>query len=425
MPDPLPPDVGHDAAAPPGACAGCRRRIVRINAHVPTTQSFRMKAAVPPPDKSHDFSSSSNTKSLSANHPTVLLRNCSPVVLEAVTDPPNQNDVAWDVAPNPGPDPKPGLAQKTGLTSKLTTDASGGYAVSATLDGTTVYWNVVFVEITLKDSTMKTGGRFEDDSKWDAITVSSGLASNTHPDDCAMWVQAKVQLIAGGKPELTPYLDKIHLGFTQNATDDTVAAYYKTTGKEKPLRVRERVVHPNPISPAFDDPKNKATDLGYPVLDKDPKDKEATGGNTIFLNANSSDVETGKARMITVNDCPTIQLHDKFPGPGPHTGRKIDKITGINEFGIYLVAYSDDANFSYVAFGKATNHPPRSRGSRRRPGGISGFVSPLKPLVRLAAGQEWGRSPRPRGRFGRPCWLVVVGSFESGSQKRVTFSFLS
>ncbi len=156
--DPAHPNSGPGAAAPPGACVHCPRKVVRINAKVPTTQPFTKAWRIPPPKNFHEFSSDSHDQALNSNHPTVLVRNCGAVRLEAITDPPNQKDVAWAVLPNPGPDPNPKLGASMGLHSSLTTNASGGYAVSASLDGTTVFWNVVFVDVTIMESAMKRRG---------------------------------------------------------------------------------------------------------------------------------------------------------------------------------------------------------------------------------------------------------------------------
>ena len=164
--DPAPPSHGPGAASPPGACVHCPRRVVTIHAKVPTTQSVKGTWRTPPPMVFHEFSSSSANQGLDSNHPIVLVRNCGTIQLEAVTDPPRQSDVAWTVLPNPGPAPNPTLSRRSGLHSELTTNVAGGYAVSVTLEGTTVFWNVVFVDVEVWDSKVRTGRRFERRLKW-------------------------------------------------------------------------------------------------------------------------------------------------------------------------------------------------------------------------------------------------------------------
>jgi hypothetical protein len=82
-------------------------KVVKINAKLPTTGSVRGTAAVAPPLVTRDFSSISTDKSLAGNPPTVLVRNCADIALEAVTDPPNVADVVWKVEPNPSGDSTP------------------------------------------------------------------------------------------------------------------------------------------------------------------------------------------------------------------------------------------------------------------------------------------------------------------------------
>ena len=74
------------------------------------------------------------------------------------------------------------------------------------------------------------------------------------------------------------------------------------------------------------------------------------------------------------------------------------------------LAFKDQAGSDYVA-GVRPRDLVGAGGEQEE---FGGFVSlyRLRPAAR--AGQEWGRSPKPGGRLGRPCWLVVVGSFETG-----------
>src|SRR5690242_15843437 len=89
-----------DGSAPP--CPRVIRKVLMIRAKLPTTQSVRGTSAVAPPMNQHEYASASATKTIASNAPIVLVRNCADIALEAVTDPPNQPDVTWAVAPNPG-----------------------------------------------------------------------------------------------------------------------------------------------------------------------------------------------------------------------------------------------------------------------------------------------------------------------------------
>lgn len=119
---------------------------------LPVTESARGTNSVAPPMTDHDYSSSSNQKSPAANAPMVLIRNCSDIELEAETDPANQADVVWKVEANPGPNAPATVLTPAGTMATLKTEASGGYAISACLDGTTVYWNIVLVELKILPS---------------------------------------------------------------------------------------------------------------------------------------------------------------------------------------------------------------------------------------------------------------------------------
>jgi hypothetical protein len=351
-PNPGSPSSGPGSANPPGTtppCPGKKRKVVTIKAKVPTTQSVRGTGAVAPPKAHHDFSSSSKNKSLASNAPTVLVRNCAEIDLEAVTDPPNQADVAWSIDPNPGGATAPALAP-SGIKAKLKTDAAGGYAVSASLDGTTVYWNVVFVNVEIKSSSvLRSSANFKDRSGGGSVGCGSGQFNTASPAVCAMYAKTDVELSAGGKASLDTYLDKVHVGFPQNLLNDSAQASYDKGGRE-----RERIPRPPaPASPVVD-PSVAVTDLGYPVLDRGGSaGTRATGGDTIFLSHTKSTPATGKTRKVETCDSPAVGFDDLLPEFGKPASQKSKSISGVNAFRLFLAAYSDDANFSYVAFGHA------------------------------------------------------------------------
>src|SRR5215472_17602095 len=333
-----------DGGSPP--CP--KRKVLMIKAKVPTTQSARGTGAVPPPKNEHDFSSASNNKALAANAPTVLVRNCADIALEAVTDPPNQTDVSWSIDPNPGGTAAPALSP-AGIKATLKTDAAGGYAVSASLDGTTVYWNVVFVNVVVTSSViLKSRHNFTDNSGIGSVGCSSGQFDTAHPAVCAMYAKANVELSAGGQASLDSYLDKVHVGFPQNLLNDSAHANY-TGGR----RERERILKPpKPASPIVN-PAVVVTDLGHPILDRGGAvGTRATGGDTIFLSKTKSTPATGKKRKVETCDSPGVGFDDPLPEFGVPPTRNATGIAGVNAFRLFLVAFSDDANFSYVAFGQ-------------------------------------------------------------------------
>jgi hypothetical protein len=313
---------------------------------VPTTQSARGTAAIAPPLTTHDFSSSSNKDTFADNAPTVLVRNCAEISLEAVTNPPNQS-VTWNVKDNPGGDSTPSLTP-SGNTAKLATDAAGGYSISATLDGTVIYWNVVFVDVKIKTSSVLTNDAFKDISRGGFVGASTGIFDNAQPAKCGMYAKAEVTVTAGGDASLNTYLDKVHVGFPQNMTNDTAAATYENNGNEK-----ERVVQPpRPASPIVD-PAINVTDLGTPVLDRGgAAGTRATGGSTIFLSHSASTPDSGADRVVEVCDSPAVGFHAKLPKLHGAATDKALAVGGVNAFRVYLAAYSDDANFSYVVFGQ-------------------------------------------------------------------------
>lgn len=372
--DPAHPSSGAGAAAPPGACVHCPRKVVRIKVKLPTTQPVTKAWRVPPSKNFQEFSSDSHNQALNTNVPTILVRNCGTVQLEAVTDPPDQKDVAWGVLPNPGPDPNPKLGALVGLHSSLTTDASGGYSVSATLDGTTVFWNVVFVDATIRESAMKTGGNLESVSTTEDFAIKTGVFDPTDPTHCGMWVQAKIDVSAGGQPALSEFRKKVHFGFVQNIrelTHGAGAAYEPTPphGRKKYERLRfSRAGTPSaPWDPTETVLGVNITDIGFPILDAGAA---PSGGDTAFLSHASSDPDlwvafaqtvTGSdadldARVITTCDSPQVvfdaHLPEFVPG-GIEKTRPAIETTGTIKFRTHLAAFSEDASFCYVVFGYA------------------------------------------------------------------------
>ena len=320
---------------------------MKITARLPVTPSYRVANATLPPREYEEFSSSSSNKALASNAPTVLVRNCSPIKLIATTDPPNQNDVTWNVEPNPGPAaPKPGLAS-SGYQATLQPDQSGGYAISASLDGTTVYWNLVLFEVNVDNSAVQFIARKPlDRSTAAALVMNSGDFDLANPARCAMYAKANVTLNAGGQASLDTYCNKITVGMCQDMTNDTTAAQYDGGGRER----SRYSATPMPGVPTVVDPAVVVTDIGFPLLDTGRGG--ATGGSSIFLSrTQSTPSNAGKNLLVETCDSPNLSfesLHPEFNNPA--TKRAVS-VSGTNNFTLYLVAFSTDAVFSFVAYG--------------------------------------------------------------------------
>jgi len=314
------------------------------------TPSKRVNHATQPPRAYEEFSSTSRDKALASNTPTVLLRNCSPIKLIAETIPPNQKDVAWNVVPNPGPaSPKPGLTP-SGDQATLQPDQSGGYAISASLDGTTVYWNLVLFEVDVDSSAVQFIARKpKDRSNAAALVMNSGDFDLANPANCAMYAKANVTLSAGGQASLDTYCNKITVGMCQDMTNDTTAAQYNGGGRER----SRYSATPMPGVPTVVDPAVVVTEIGFPLLDTGLGG--ATGGSSIFLSrTRSTPSNAGKKLLVETCDSPNLafeSLHPEFNQPA--TKRAVS-VSGANNFTLYLVAYSTYAVFSFVAYGSVS-----------------------------------------------------------------------
>lgn len=343
------PPVAGSGGTPAGcATAPCvRRRVVRITAQLPVTPSKRVRHATLPPKAHEEFTSTSNDKSLAGNPPTVLLRSLSAIKLIATTDPPNQTDVTWNVEPNPGPgSPKPGLTA-SGYEATLQPNQSGGYAISASLDGTTVYWNLVLFELTVDSSAVRFITKKPiNNSTAAALVMTSGDFRLDDPSKCAMYAKAKVTLTAGGKASLDSYCDQIKLGMCQIMRNDTTAAHYDGGGK-----VRSRYsVAPMPGVPTIVDPAVNVVEIGFPLLDTGLGG--ATGGDSISLShTKTTPSHAGKNVLVETCDSPNLSFESLHPEFHAVPTKIAKSVSGSNQFTLFLVAYSTSALFSFVAYG--------------------------------------------------------------------------
>jgi hypothetical protein len=345
---PTPPAAGGGAGGCSAAAPCPLRRVVKITAKVPVTLSARGADSIAPPFNEHTFSSTSTAQAFASNVPTVLVRNCKDIELIAETTPPNQADVAWAVVPNPGPG-APVLAA-AGFKASLKTDASGGYSISATLDGTTVYWNLVLVEIKVtKSKITRHKKNFKNSSGGGMVGSSSGAFNVNNPAVCAMHARAEIDVTAGGQAALDAYCNKVTVGMVNVLLNDTAKADYHGGGRE-----RERINKTSGLASPVVNPAVTVTDLGYPILDRGGSSAtRATGGDTVFLSQTRSTPATGKSRVVETCDSPAVGFDGRLPEFGKAATKKAKAVNGINDFVLHLVAYSTDANYSYVSWGTA------------------------------------------------------------------------
>ncbi len=283
------------------------------------------------------------------NSPTVLLRNCSPITLTAETSPPSQTDVVWKIEPNPG-GTLPSFTP-AGIQATLTPDQSGGYAISATLDGHTVYWNLVLVEVKVESSTIKLRtAKPADGSGPGFISEGTGRFDVAHPNVCGMYAKANVKLTAGSQATLDTYCDRISMGMCQNMLSDTSGADYEGGGK-----VRSRYVLPAMAgTPTLVDPALHTTDIGFPLLDTGRGG--ASGGDSISLGQTRSDPTTGTARLVETCDSPGQGFSSLHPEFNVVPTKKVTAMVGAIQFRLFLIAYSSDAAFSFVVYGSGSWH---------------------------------------------------------------------
>lgn len=325
---------------------------LELTAKVPTTQAIRAANAVATPAKSTDFKTSSNSVDLAKNAPATLLRNTDDIALEVKATPATVTDIRWSVEDNPGPAAKrPVPAPLAGMKSTLKTDANGGYSIVAAAGGDApVRWNVVLVNVVYKASDSKirlNGGKVADGSARDAVSVTSGVFDITDPANCGMYFKVDFELDAGGDATLDTYLDKVTVGIAQSMTNDTAKATYADAKTERERVPTAAVVTVRTMAGrVVKDPATVVADLAPLVLDTGNK-PPAVGGDTIFLTSTTSTPAIGKKRKVETCDSPVVS----FDALHPISGSAVNAVSGVNAFRVFLVAYSDDANYTYVAFG--------------------------------------------------------------------------
>ncbi len=331
---------------------------VRIRVQVPPTDSVRGTDVTNfPVPNNIAFETNSGAQDLGANPPLVVVRNTSDLLVEIETNPANQADrINLNITAESGTlNAVPAFNVGAGT---LETNSCGHFQVSATsADGATViYLNLIIVDVVVTNPVVNTFNQ--------AVIFSATAREAT----CKLYdtrmgpapqyadvgtfsieAQADIQLVVDGNPALAAYCDGIHMGWTNNLHRTnggvTVDATY-----DGGRRVVERVPVPQPAlrrGQTIDSAVTPIVDLGIPTLDRG-LNRADNGGDTVFLNWNQEVPNTGDRRTISNKDKPNVTFPIRHPASNTSF---IRRVRGSIDFKLFLLAYSNDAPFSFVAFG--------------------------------------------------------------------------
>lgn len=291
--------------------------MTQINAKITGTAGVRNPGNTRPDDTA---SSSSSDESLTSNAPTVLVRGCHQVRLDAVTTPSNQ-PVTWSANPNQNSGTAPTLTPTNGgKSATLSTDQTGSFSVIAELDGTKVVWNVVFAWVKVDVSTYAPTARknFADaGSGGGACAFRSGQFS---AGNYAWEGTVKLQVIGGGNDGKLG-IDKVKVKILQNGVRDDLTGNYDGGGTAVEVPVG-----------------------GLPIVDSN----DGTQPFVYFANSASVTPATGTDRTWWTGDSPA----GGFPTSHQNTHKKLLSISGANGFQTAVASVSDDAQNSIVAHAK-------------------------------------------------------------------------
>ena len=319
-----------------------KRKVIKITAKILATRSLH-----PPVRRIREIkklrSSTSVVESLDANKPIVLVRGCNVLRLTAQTSPPGEL-VTWEVKPNENTESAPGFTTEKGNTIKLGTDKIGSFSVTATLDGTKVIWNVVFVwvKVNAASTVVKFNQSFAAGQTSADANFTSFAAGQFARGQNAMEATVSVNLIGGGTDGKRG-LEQIKLGYLQDGTADTLTGHYDSapgggTGAETVVRPGTRIPATFPVVDAQGPPAG----AGEPVV---PAEE---GGEM-------SPISTTDARIVQVTDKPAgakgknveFWLGDSpvgsFARRHPKTKAFLTSITGNNSFRAAVGSFSLEA----------------------------------------------------------------------------------
>lgn len=231
--------------------------------------------------------------------------------LTATTTPPGKA-VSWQVKPNENTNAAPAIAPiDGGKKAKLSTNSPGSFSVTATLAGSKVVWNVVFVWVDVKvdTSSIKTQNHYF--GAGPGLAASGEFAKGKYTWDATVQVH-----LSGGGNNGKLGIDKVTLHVLQNGVADTLTGHYAP---------------PPPDSTAREQPRG-----GLPVLDSNTPADPLLLPN---LGARVTPNDSVPDRTVWTGDSP----EGGFPLRHLYTGTMLESISGINGFRTAIVSVSDDA----------------------------------------------------------------------------------
>jgi hypothetical protein len=297
-------------------------KVIQINAKVEGTHGLR-KAT----NKRADnvlASSTVDDESLASNAPVILVRGCKPVQLEAITSPAGK-PVTWQVKSNENTDGPPSITPiDGGKKAKMKTNVHGSFSVIASLGGTRVVWNVVFVWVKVLTNTFsykRRNNKYADAGSGGGYTnfQSGTFSAGQYPWE----IKVKVKVVGGGKSKRLG-TNKVQLHILQNGVADTLTAHYAGA----------------PPGTAREKPKG-----GLPVRDSNGSGNPWMDNPTTYTPDNVSFL-----REVWTGDSPA----GGFPTAHKNTGNAMQAVSGVNGFCASIASVSSDAPTALMVHAKTT-----------------------------------------------------------------------
>ena len=319
-PSPPPPKV--PCGPPPPPPVPVKKIVIQINAKVEGTNGLRNAA-----NKRADNvlnSSALDDESLASNAPVILVRGCKPVQLEAITSPAGE-PVTWQVKSNENTDGPPTLTPTDGgKKAKLETNVHGSFSVIASLDGTRVVWNVVFVWVKVLTDTFSYKRRNNKYADAGSGGGSTNFQSGTFVAGEYPWeIKVKVKVVGGGNSKRLG-TDQVELHLLQNGVADTLTGHYA----------------PPPPGTAQEKPKG-----GLPIRDSNGAGDPWMDNPTTYTPDNVSFL-----REVWTGDSPA----GGFPSAHQNTGNAMVSVTGVNGFCASIASLSLQAPTALMVHAKTT-----------------------------------------------------------------------
>lgn len=297
-----------------------------------------------------------SSSSLRDNPPLVLVRGTAPLTL--TPEERGDESLRWSLTRLPdGASSAPDVDPQTGsLRIPADTLEPGLWAVTATAGDATVRVHLAIVDLTIESSLLQLNDDgFDADWSEERFYVTSGELSVTSPGTAAMYCRADVTLDIGELPPGEPgevaeeCLARVHVGFVQSLEETSSRGLFPGGARERERVPRAPLPH---LHVTLSDPEEPFEDASLPVLDCGAL-REPDGGTSVFLSRTVSTPEEGRSRIVETCDSPGIELDITHPVANGALGGALQSHEGSNDFRLHLVAVSDDAPGSYVAFGGA------------------------------------------------------------------------